>query len=68
MQQINSINVVGTEEFFGVLYGVLIPINHLKKNMIEYLKYLKKMKLSYSVLDTNKAMLIRKLLFWALIG
>lgn len=31
MQQINSINVVGTEEFFGVLYGVLIPINHLKK-------------------------------------
>lgn len=31
MQQINSINVVGKDEFFGVLYGVLIPINHLEK-------------------------------------
>lgn len=31
MQQINSINVVGKDGFFGVFYGVLIPINNLTK-------------------------------------
>lgn len=46
-----------------VLYGVVIPINHLKKNMIEYLTNLMKLQLSNSVINTNKSMLISTLLF-----
>lgn len=50
-----------------VLWCVIMGVNPYKpseKNMIEYLTYLMKLKLSNSVINTNKLMLISTLLFW----